>query len=128
MSAYDEAIRAKIKDRIVEFCYWKAKMLKRPDYFTKEDEADIRSWDWEKLVMVVEEIELRNDSSICPYCIVFSDDCEECGYGAKHGVCGEDFVNTYSNVTKYEHINDQIGLEEIKAMIDHLFGDLKEAV
>jgi len=111
-------------ERIVAFMLWKSNMLlkqfgdKVPGvYFNEVDAMDIETWPKESIERVTDVLTFykerhRNvtDAGMCPFCIINSAHgkisyniapskpyCEECGYGARHGICFES-ESYYSNL------------------------------
>ncbi len=86
------------KDKLIAFMKAKAQYLPKykRQYFTKKDEAAIRRWDDEDAECVLQEL-IRtltigserhlNDYSICAFCVMYDQVCDDCPYGEHHGVC-----------------------------------------
>jgi len=104
---------------LINFLKEKNKLIERyagkeSGYVTKEDLEEIKDLKpWECLAILDS---LRNtDPESCPWCIyrkifgfrtvseelhilirIFN--CDNCGYGKRHGICSNEFYNTYDNV------------------------------
>lgn len=55
-------------------------------YFNEQDREALLNQDY----VTFEEIKTGlPDHFYCPFCVVWGDDCGECPYATRHGVCGE---------------------------------------
>lgn len=84
-------------------------------YFTKEDAKELRELDEMEAESVVEYIydQIENDyigdAKICPFCVAYDQNCEVCGYGERHGFCG-------NPDSEYDHFVEEHGC--VKSMVD----------
>ena len=100
------------------------------EYFTKEDEEDIKRWSWQDVAVVWKSLLSLNpwtakDSDHCPWCVINKDrfgvsDCTECTYGHRHGNCkGYDAEpSDYQTICLHvenanEGISDITGVQEL---------------
>ena len=70
-------------------------------YFNSEDEADLMTALDNDLDELIEELP---DHYYCPFCVAWTDNCEECPYGLRHGQCSEN-GSTFSMIV--EDYSDQ---------------------
>lgn len=80
------------------------------DYINLGDITEVESWSKYKCVKILSKIGGSGDTKNCPWCILNGfGNCENCGYGKRHGIC------LRSNST-YRTICEKIG--EINAKND----------
>ena len=128
------------KEKIVEFIIAKNALVSlytELDYITNEDIEEIKSWSEEDCGIVYENMAKHiirsfnrpistsmEDSTTCPWCVYSSkirrhDNCNECGYGKRNGICDK-FSSKYRQIVDeggfafirkedYLHIIDKIG-------------------
>ena len=69
------------------------------NYFNEEDEADIMSWDEMEAKKIYNKIcEWANNKlrvgglrvGYSPFCLYVKRNCNKCGFGKRHGECGDD--------------------------------------
>ena len=102
-----------LKHALIEFMKAKAKKIEEEtgidDYFTPKDELEIISWGGKSMDKIYAEIKNNIweynacglDDSTCPFCIKYSEICDNCGYGDRHGICNFfENNNTWSNVIR----------------------------
>ena len=72
--------------------------------FTNADLDDLSTFSEEEnkraYEIIVENIENGGqdlDARLCPWCILLNNDCEKCGYGKRHGKCGDD-ISVYTKL------------------------------
>jgi len=66
---------------VIRFMKWKARQLNKPSYFTIEDVENLPEIPYHFNTLRI------FDSTICPFCIIYGDECRDCTYGALHGIC-----------------------------------------
>jgi len=116
------------KEKIIQFMKIKNSYIssKTLYYVYKEDFDEIKMWSEKLCQKIYESIReyIQSDSdtrsfcmdtSICPWCVKdsfsYEDDCLECGYGKRHGICRESsslyyklsMLNRFSILTMYEY-------------------------
>lgn len=115
------------KEKILNLVLAKNKLIKKltqSDYINMEDINEIRFiWSesdckrvWE--AMSNEKIITIMDSTTCPWCH-YNDfmECDTCGYGERHGICGTINTNRYNSLVKILAQVQRNDTEELETLL-----------
>ena len=89
------------KQAWIDFMWWKNEVIKEVagvEYFTKEDEKALLQFPEKMFQIISIKLSARNDTRICPFCLIHGNRCGNCVYKFTHGKCGVDKNNTYEKI------------------------------
>lgn len=81
---------------LVEFIVNKAMIIEHEfankNFLLKQDITELLHWPKQECVQVLQNIKKMYAAgtwATCPWCVRYNLKCENCGYGARHKICGE---------------------------------------
>ena len=99
------------KNLLLWFMFEKNKIVKSEIgrvCFSREDYKEVEDWSETDCKEIFENICNADDSSSCPWCHKFGEDCYTCSYGDRHGICDE-YDSRYFHIQ--EKLTDKYGYD-----------------